>query len=120
MRSFDVEEREDTQLGGQNLLELNNVAALLAPGAYSPAQCIDANRIGIVLSLISKGIENSMQRRTEQTNGQTHTMTVTMFAPTVPFRDGQLLIQVGHEEIWDMLSKSGCINTRAPMKPNSI
>lgn len=119
-RSLEGEERQDTQRRAQNLLELDNVSALLAPGAYSPAQCIDANCIGTVLSLISKGIENSMKRRAEKAEGRMYTETVTMFAPTFPSYDGQLLIQVGHDEIWDMLSRSGCVDTRAPTKPNSI
>jgi hypothetical protein len=108
------------QLPGQNLLELENVSALLKPGAYSPAQCIDADRIETVLSLISKGIENSVKRRTEKAAGRTQTEAVTMFASSVPFRDGLLLIQVGHDEIWEMLSRSGYVDTRASTKPSEI
>lgn len=118
--SLDGDETQNAQLLGQKLLELENVSALLAPGAYSPAQCIDANCIETVLSLVLKGIDNSMKRRAEKTEGLTQTETITMFAPSVPFRDGQLLIQVGHDEIWDMLSRSGYVNTRAPNKPSSI
>jgi hypothetical protein len=118
VRSLNGEEYQNAQ--GQNLLELDNVSALVAPGAYSPAQCIDVISIETVLSLISKGIDNSMKRRTEKMEGRMHTETVTMFAPSIPSRDGQLLIQVGHDEIWEMLSRSGYVHTRASTKPNSI
>lgn len=117
LESPTVERRQDTRY--RNVLELDDIAALLEPGAFSPAQCIHADCIETILSLVSRGIDNSTQRRTERTEGRTFTGTITIFAPTVSSRDGHLLIRIGNDDIWDMLRRSGYVSTRVSVKPAS-
>lgn len=97
-------------IGLGRLLYLSNIeTGYLQTGLFSQVQKIEASMIDIVLSSIGEGVEHSIQRRDEKARLSRFTDAITILAPSHSNRDGQLLIKIGNNEMWELLMKIGCV-----------
>lgn len=100
-----------------NDIEVNDqVRDLLNPSFYSQVQAVNVSLMNTVLSSIPECIENSIQRQFEKAKCTSYTNTITIFTPTLPGRDGHLVIKIANDQVWKLLRNMGYVESREPVQ----